>query len=227
MMNKYLAAIMAIGFISHSALAQSYSALSYHYGNLTTENANVMQIQSLGEIVGGNSVYHQLRYGISTVDSADIGKTDIFIFAYNAPDKNNEVGFGLGATFSGSPIDAVPKLTWKVGGEGGYGWQSVKGQSKTISTNMNKLAFIISSRGYDSFKVPTKMTYEEDTHVLNLTLVTGLGYDITRQLRVEGEFSYRAAYYQFAYRNQGSGILNALTEMQDQWITTLGLTYRF
>jgi hypothetical protein len=226
-MNKYIAALMAIGFIYHSALAQSYSALSYHYGSLTTENANVMQIQSLGEIVGGNSVYHQLRYGISTVDSADIGKSDIFIFAYNAPDKNNEVGFGLGGIFSGSPINSTPKLTWKLGGEGGYGWQSVKGQSKTISTNINKFTFVTSSNGYDRFKVPTKMTYEEDTQVLNLTLVTGLGYDITRQLRVEGDISYRAAYYQFAYRNQGSGILNALTATQDQWITTAGMTYRF
>lgn len=59
-MNKYTISIMAFGFISNNVLADSYSALSYHYGNLNTENAYVLQIQNLGEIVGGNSTYHQI-----------------------------------------------------------------------------------------------------------------------------------------------------------------------
>lgn len=72
-----------------------------------------------------------------------------------------------------------------------------------------------------------KMTYKDDTYVFTLTLVTGLSYDLSRNWRLGGDFSYRAAYYQFAYRNQGSGILNSLTKQQDQWISTVGVTYRF
>ncbi len=210
-----------------SSILSAQSALSYHYGQITTESAQIMHIQSLSEIVGGNSPYHELRYGASALDLGNISKADVYLFGYTEPDKNNEVGFGLGGTLYGSPIESLPKLTWKIGGNAGYGWQDVKGKSTTISTNINKLSYITSMNGYNSFKVPTKMTYEDDTSVLTLTLVTGLSYDLSDHWRVNGDFSYRAAYYQFAYRNEGSGILNSLSEQQDQWISTVGLTYRF
>jgi long-subunit fatty acid transport protein len=71
------------------------------------------------------------------------------------------------------------------------------------------------------------MTYEEDTSLLLITLVTGMGYDLNPHWRIDGEFSYRAAYYQFTYRNEGSGVLNSFTKGQDQWISTIGLSYRF
>lgn len=217
---------MLSGILLSSALS-AQSALSYHYGQLTTESTQIMHVQSLSEIVGGNSPYHEIRYGASALDVGDISKADVYVFGYNAPDKNNEMGFGLGGTLYGSITPSLPKLTWKIGGNAGYGWQNVKGKSTTISTNINKLSYITTLGGYNSFKVPTKMTYEDDTSVLSLTLVTGLSYDLNTNWRLGGEFSYRAAHYQFAYRNQGSGVLNALTKQQDQWISTVGLTYRF
>jgi len=218
--------LMLSSILLSSALS-AQSALSYHYGQLSTESTQIMQIQSLSEIVGGNSPYHEIRYGASALDIGDVSKADVYLFGYNAPDKNNEMGFGIGGALYGSPIPSVPKFTWKIGGNAGYGWQDVKGKSTTISTNINKLSYITTSGGYNSFKVPTKMTYEDDTSVLNLTLVTGVSYDISHAWRFNGEFSYRASYYQFAYRNEGSGILNALANQQDQWISTVGLTYRF
>lgn len=210
--------------VASSLCAQSM--LTYHYGQLTTESKNIMTIQSLGEIVGGNSPYHEIRYGVSSLNTIGATKADAFVFGYYAPDKNREMGFGLGGTLNGTLTEDIPKLTWKIGGKAGYGWQSVKGESKTISTNINKLTYVTSGN-YSAYKVPTKMTYEDDTYVLSLGLVTGLGYDISPAWRIDTEFSYRAAYYQFAYRNQGSSVLNAFTTTQDQWISTIGVTYRY
>lgn len=224
-MKQYAFILSAL--LCASTIASAETALSYHYGTLNTEDKKIMHIQGLGEIVGGNSPYHELRYGFGSLDGNGASKADAYVFVYNAPDKNNEVGFGLGGTLSGSPVDSIPHLTLKIGGQAGYGWQNVNGESKTISTKINKLSYIITSGGYDALKTPTKMTYEDDTYVLSLTLVSGIGYDIDRHWRLDGEFSYRAAYYQFAYRNEGSEVLNAFTDQQDQWATTAGITYRF
>jgi hypothetical protein len=138
-MSKLLPSIIAIGFIVNSVFAQGYGALCYHYGNLTTEYKNILQIQPLGEIVGGNSAYHQIRYGISTVNSDNIGKGDIYLLGYSAPEKNNELGVGLGAGVRTSPFISVPKLTLKLAGEAAIGYQPVKGESKVISTNIGYL----------------------------------------------------------------------------------------
>ena len=226
-MSKLLPTIMAVGFMVNSAYAQGYGAMSYHYGNLTTENKNIMQIQSLSEIVGGNSTYHQIRYGISAVDSDHISKGDIYLLGYSAPEKNNELGLGLGAGIHTSPFTSLPKLTLKLAGEAAIGYQPVKGESKVISTNINKLAYVMSMNGFNAYKVPTRMTYYDDTYVFALTLSSGIGYELTPNLRLEGDFAYRAGYYQFAYQNTGSSVVNNLTAKQDQWISTLGLTYRF
>lgn len=218
--------LMFSSMLLSSALT-AQSAISYHYGQLTTESTQIMQIQSLGEIVGGNSPYHEIRYGANALEIGDVSKADVYLFGYTAPDKNNEVGFGIGGVMHGSLSPSIPKLTWKLGGNAGYGWQEVKGKSTMISTNINKLSYVTSMSGYESFKVPTKMTYDDDTYVLTLTLATGLSYDLNRNWRLDGDFAYRAAYYQFAYRNEGSGVLNSLTKQQDQWISTVGLSYRF
>ncbi|MDP3023787.1 MAG: hypothetical protein Q8N32_11210 [Sulfuricurvum sp.] len=85
----------------------------------------------------------------------------------------------------------------------------------------------MSMNGFNAYKVPTRMTYYDDTYVFALTLSSGIGYEVTRNLRLEGDFSYRAGYYQFAYQNSGSSVVNNLTAKQDQWISTVGLTYRF
>jgi len=226
-MQKILPAITAIGLISSSLFGQSSSALSYHYGNVTTENANVMQIQSLGEIVGGNSTYHQIRYGISMTDTENVSKGDIYLLGYSAPEKNDELGLGLGAGFRTAPFSGIPKLTLNLAGEAAIGYQPVKGESKVISTNINKLTYVTSIAGFNTHKVPTQMTYYDDTYVLAFTLSSGIGYELTRNLRLEGDFGYRAANYQFAYQNAGSAIVNNLTAQQDQWISTMGVTYRF
>ena len=226
-MHKLYSILVTIGFISSNSFAQSSSALSYHYGNLTTENAYVLQIQNLGEIVGGNSTYHQIRYGMSMTDSEDVSKGDIYLLGYSAPEKNNELGLGLGAGLHVAPFTSLPKLTLKLAGEAAIGYQPVKGESKVISTNINKLTYVTSIAGFDAHKVPTRMTYFDDTYVFALTLSSGIGYELTHNLRLEGDFSYRAAHYQFAYQNQGSAIVNNLTAQQDQWISTVGLTYRF
>jgi hypothetical protein len=223
MKNNVLPFLSILGL---SCSAWGESALSYHYGSITTDNAYVMQIQNINEIVGGNSPYHELRYGISSVDINNASKADIFLYGYFAPDKNSERGGGFGGTFAAAPIESLPKMTLKFGGKAGIGWQPVKGDIKTISTNINKLSYVTTSN-LSGFYTPTKMIYEEDTLVFNLSLVSGLGYDISKNLKVETEFGYTGAYYQFSYRNEGSSISNSCTARQGQFYTNIGLAYRF
>lgn len=161
------------------------------------------------------------------LDSEDVSKGDIYLLGYSAPEKNNELGLGLGAGFRTAPFSDIPKLTLKLAGEAAIGYQPVKGESKVISTNINKLTYVTSIAGFNAHMVPTRITYYDDTYVFALTLSSGIGYELTRNLRLEGDFGYRAAHYQFAYQNQGSAIVNNLTAQQDQWISTVGLTYRF
>lgn len=213
--------------LSLSCTAWADTALSYHYGSITTSNSYVMQIQNIGEIVGLSSPLHELRYGLATLNDQGSSRAEAYAFIYTTPRKNDERGFGLGGAISGAPADSIPKFTLKLGGKVAYGWQPVKGESKVISTNINKLSYVTTPGVYDAFKTPTKMTYEEDTQLLSLTLVSGMGYDISRNLKIEAELAYSKAYYQFAYRNEGSSVLNSLSVDQDQWHTTCGIRYRF
>jgi hypothetical protein len=59
--------------------------LTYHGGQLTTENDYVMEIQRLDEIVGGKSPYHELRYGAGSIDISGVSTADVYLFAYTAP----------------------------------------------------------------------------------------------------------------------------------------------
>lgn len=218
--------IVSLLLITTAASADSKVSLTYNYGNQTTETAEVFQIQPLSEIVGSNSTYHDLRLGYTIYENGET-KGNVFLYGYTLPEKNKEMGFGLGAAANIHP-DMFPKgLTAKLVGKAAVGWQDVGGQKKTISTNITKLTFI-TTQDLSQFKQPTKITYENNTYVINMGLSTGLSYDITDHLRIDADFTMNANFYQFAYRTEGnSNILNAMTGSQSAWITTVGLNYGF
>jgi opacity protein-like surface antigen len=106
----------------------------------------------------------------------------------------------------------------------GYGWQSVKGSSATVSTSANRLSYVTGS----VVMTPTTINYTADTAILNIGLNLGLTYSVLDHTSFDLVYSYNRSEYQAEYRTaQRSDILNNLTFNQDNHSMKFAINYRF
>lgn len=198
--------------------------ISYLVGQSKADDSYIMSIQDFSEIVGSDSDYHEIRLGVSSYNGSQAVLSG-FLFGYYMPDKNEEKGLGIGGEWNVNPFDSN-YLTFKIGGKGSLGVQNVEGTETTISTQINKLTYI-TSQNMSVYKTPTKMSYTDDNYAFNIDLVLGTTLTLTKNLALNADFNYRYANYQVSYKVNGQDIENSLTQKQDQYITTIGLTYSF
>jgi len=204
---------------STTLCAESFIGVSSSINS--SEDVKLFDAQPFGEIVGSGGVYNQLQYGITAGEDK---KSRIFGYIWNNQEKNNEIGFGIGADFVGGTL-LTPKLSYLIGGEVGYGWQPVNGDTANVSTNANKLDFVTVQ---NPVYTPTTITYKDDTAVLEIKLNLGLTYEISNNWTADCIYSYRASNYQVSYVNADSPtVLNQMTEKQDNHSLALALNYKF
>jgi len=209
---------------NNSSYSSSYSSNSYFLSLGVIENSSeenkILGVQPLSEIVGEGGTEFDLKFGIVTEDKA----IKVYLFGWSNSDKNNELGLGFGGEWGGHIISSVPKLKLYLGAEMGFGYQPVSGDSKTISTSVNKLTFVTD----EAVLTPTKMTYTEDTTLLNINLILGANYPVTNNVDIDIFYRYSRSQYQFSYRTEeDSSIENSLTEQQDNHGIGINLNYRF
>ena len=199
--------------------AQNFTEITV--SQLTSEDSKVFEIQPKSELVGGNSVDYLIKYGIT-------GKKKIeakgYLYAEFAPDKNNEMIFGLGGDLI-NHFDFNPNFSWRFGGRAGVGFQNVKGKTTQTSTSATKVSFVMSEDNYTA----TTIKYEEDTYLLSIGLVIGFDYQLTKNLKITSDFVYRYDNYQVSYCNQNDtgDVLNQITFSQNNYSYGVGLQYFF
>lgn len=208
-----------VGALFCSSIASADSFMGISTSVSSSKDENIFGIQPTSELVGSGGVYNEVKYGYANRDNT--GRA--YVFVWNNSEKNNEVGFGIGADIMGGEI--IKDLTYLLGGSAGYGWQGVKGDTARTSTNANKLAFVT---GGAQTTTPTTITYQEDTAVLNINLTLGTNYKINNDWNADVAYVYTASYYQVSYRNDTTpNVLNQMSFGQDSHSLKVGLNYIF
>lgn len=220
---KLLSTLLAIGlFSSLQASSNVYTGISLT--TFATEDEKVLSIQPIDELIGKGSEQLEIKVGYNAFRSSNSDKARIYLYAWNAPDKNNEVGFGFGGEYLFENLNSIPNLQFSIGSQVGYGWQGVKGDNANISTSANKLSYVTDTINTN----PTTITYTEDSYVLDINLIIGTTYHISNNFDLEFSYIYKNSEYQVEYRTaERNDILNALTFNQDSHGLRIGLNYQF
>lgn len=190
-----------------------------------TSDVKILGVQPANEIVGEGGTELAIRVGYNGYrksDNTDLAR--VYLYAWSNPTRNNEVGFGGGGEYITSPFESIKGLQFLIGGQVGYGWQGVKGDTKRISTSANKLTFISDTINMN----PTDMTYTEDNYVLRVDLTLGTTYKLSNALSLDFAYVYQYSNYQVEYRTaEKSSVLNILDFAQDNHGLKVGLNYKF
>ncbi len=189
-----------------------------------SDNEAIFGAQPVGELVGTDGQEYQLRYGIYVNNATtNLPMSRVYTYLWTNPEKNNEVGIGLGGELIGRPFDSI-KLDFVLGGQIGYGKQFVSGDTKQISTSLNKLSYVTDA----GVMTPTDMTYQEDTGVLDIALTLGTTYEFSKTLSVDLAYVYKYDQYQVDYRTaQDPSVENNMSFKQGNNQIKVGVNVKF
>lgn len=189
-----------------------------------SDSEAIFGAQPVGELVGEDGQEYQLRFG-TYVNSASTNKpmSRVYVYLWNNPEKNAEVGLGLGGELIGRPFDSL-KLDFVLGGQIGYGKQFVSGDRAPISTSLNKLSFVTDTGVMN----PTDITYQEDTGVLDIALTLGVTYEFSKVLSLDLGYVYKYNQYQVDYRtDENPNVDNSMSFKQGNNQLKIGFNYKF
>lgn len=189
-----------------------------------SDSEAIFGAQPVGELVGEDGQEYQLRFG-TYVNSASTNKpmSRVYVYLWNNPEKNAEVGLGLGGELIGRPFDSL-KLDFVLGGQIGYGKQFVSGDRAPISTSLNKLSFVTDTGVMN----PTDITYQEDTGVLDIALTLGATYEFSKVLSLDLGYVYKYNQYQVDYRtDENPNVDNSMSFKQGNNQLKIGFNYKF
>lgn len=221
-MKRNLLGLILVSALSSSCMLASEPYVSVNYGVVSSGDNKIFGFQPVGELVGDSGSQIELRLGLSNFENNN-EQSRAFLYAWNNSEKNDELGIGIGGEWIMHPFDNK-SIGLVIGGQAGVGYQAVAGSEVTLSTNLNKVTYVIGS----SNLTPTVAEFEDDTYVIDIALTLGTTYKFTDNLMIDLAYVYKYDAYQVSYRNKDSAtILNQMSFEQDNHMIRTGLTYRF
>lgn len=190
----------------------------------SSDSESIFGAQPVGELVGEDGQEYQLRFG-TYVNSATTNKpmSRLYGYIWNNPEKNNEVGIGLGGELIGRPFDSLG-VDFILGGQAGYGKQFVSGDRTDISTSLNKLSFVTDTGVMN----PTTITYQEDTAVLDIALTLGATYEFSKVCSMDLAYVYKYNQYQVDYvTDENTNVDNNMSFKQGNNQIKVAFNYKF
>ena len=195
---------------------------SINQGTVSSDDVKIMKYQSLSQLVGDSGTQLELRIGVSNINS-DKNEAIAFFYLWNNEEKNNETGLGIGAEWVVNPFENKD-FGFVLGGQAGLGYQDVSGDKINISSNVNKLSYVLNRSNF----TPTVAQFEDDTYLFDIALTLGTKYNITKNISFDLGYVYKYDVYQISYRNQdSSAVLNQLSCKQDNHMLKTGLNFKF
>lgn len=195
---------------------------SINQGTVSSDDVKIMKYQSLSQLVGDSGTQLELRIGVSNINS-NKDEAIAFFYLWNNEEKNNEMGLGIGAEWVVNPFENKD-FGFVLGGQAGLGYQDVSGDKINISSNVNKLSYVLNRSNF----TPTVAQFEDDTYLFDIALTLGTKYNITKNISFDLGYVYKYDIYQISYRNQdSSSVLNQLSCKQDNHMLKTGLNFKF
>lgn len=195
---------------------------SINQGTVSSDDVKIMKYQPLYQLVGDSGTQLELRIGVSNINS-NKDEAIAFFYLWNNEEKNNEMGLGIGAEWVLNPFENKV-FGFVLGGQAGLGYQDVSGDKINISSNVNKLSYVLNRSNF----TPTVAQFEDDTYLFDIALTLGTKYNITKNISFDLGYVYKYDVYQISYRNQdSSAVLNQLSCKQDNHMLKTGLNFKF
>jgi len=217
-------------FSSENVSVQKHTTyMQFKIGKNNTSEGYILGMQPISEIVGKEGTQYELRYGFLSESLRGLDRTRTFAYLWNNPDKNNEIGAGIGGEWVFRPFDN-PDFGIIFGGKAGLGFQKMDGETAVFSTNANKASYVTSDHDTNpdnQLNIPTQVEYLTDTYVVTTVLMTGLTYTLNSHWSVNGNIEFKKDFYQAAYINKGSEIRNSMSMTQDSINTSISFIYSF
>lgn len=207
-------------FLSNANASEIYMGINQSF--VDSENNKVLSYQPVDELVGGSGNQLEFRLGV-TNSNIESNEARVFLYVWNNSEKNSELGFGIGGEWIINPFENKD-FGFLIGGQAGIGYQDVEGKKVNLSTNVNKVNYILNSTSF----VPTVAQFEDNTYVLDIALTLGCTYKILENLSFDLGYVYKYDMYQVSYRNQDfTTVLNQLSFRQDNHMLKTALNYKF
>jgi len=203
-------------------------SLGVEYGHFSTEDNKVYNVESLSNIVGGNSSALTVKVGSSNTPSQGILKnikTNVFVYGtFYDSEKHNEMVFGIGCEGQTKKLFNLFRLKGEVRAGGGY--QNSNGDSIDLNSNVSTINYITGNYTTGNFKgVLTK-----DTSVIEYDIGVGAVFDTgVKNLTIDTGVIYHSKNYSFSYLIDGdsNGGNTMSGVVQDNYEFSLGLNYSF
>lgn len=219
--KKYIYTTL-ISFLFFSEVNANDIYFSINQGTVSSDDVKIMKYQPLSQLVGDSGTQLELRIGVSNINS-DKNEAIAFFYLWNNEEKNNETGLGIGAEWVVNPFENKD-FGFVLGGQAGLGYQDVSGDKINISSNVNKLSYVLNRSNF----TPTVAQFEDDTYLFDIALTLGTKYNITKNISFDLGYVYKYDVYQISYRNQdSSAVLNQLSCKQDNHMLKTGLNFKF
>lgn len=198
--------------------------LAYSMTFQKSEESFIFSKQPVDELVGEGGVQNEIRYGrFTSYSNTGLPTSRVFLYGWQNSEKNNEIGLGFGGDLMGQPFQNK-KINLYLGSQVGFGMQKMKGDTKTISTSLNKLSFVTDKGVLD----PTEATFQDDTYVLQIGLNLGASYEVKKDLFLDVGYIYTYNQYQVDYRTgEDDRIRNNMSFNQDSHGIKFAINYRF
>ncbi len=195
---------------------------SINQGTVSSDDVKIMKYQPLSQLVGDSGTQLELRIGVSNI-SSNKNEAIGFFYLWNNEEKNNEIGLGIGAEWVLYPFENKD-FGFVIGGQAGLGYQDVSGDKVNISSNVNRLSYVLNRSDF----MPTVAQFEDDTYLFDIALTLGTKYNITKNISFDLGYVYKYDVYEISYRNQDfSSVLNQLSCKQDNHMLKTGLNFKF
>lgn len=181
--------------------------VGYELGVGSQEDKKIFGEQPVKELVGDRTVEHTLKIGLTNTFKEGESRARIYGIVWKTPDANDEIGFGIGGAYIASIKNT--NLGFLIAGEIGYGWQETKNKSVILSTNANKVGYIMGKQvSHGTFQG----RFLEDNALIRINLQLGLSYRVSKNLSVDCKYQLSRSSYDISYYIEGINSLNSITK---------------
>jgi hypothetical protein len=195
MKNKAILAGLVLAVFGLNLNADVYIGVGY---SKSADSRDKILGMKASDIVGKGGAYNSLQFGIYTPPTKDEIGAKVFLEVWTNRQKFNEKGIAIGGQAEKRMFDAVP-LNVYFGAKGGYGVQSNKGKTRLVENAQSALGYIVGFGSADGL-----IEYKSNTKVLDLALMTGISYNVTKNISVDLGYVGRSRNYSMQYAIKGA-----------------------
>ena len=194
MKNKAVLIGLVLATLGANLNAEGYVGIGY---SKSADSGDRILGMKASELVGKGGAYGSLQLDLYRQPAKDEMGAKAFLEIWTNKQKFNEKGIAIGGQAEIRMLDTAP-INAYFGAKGGYGVQSSKGKTRLVQNVQSALGYVIGSGTGAGL-----IEYKSNTKVLELALMAGISYNVTKNLSVDLGYVGRSRNYSIQYAIKG------------------------